>query len=94
MKERWEVEWPELTHSAKLRRKRDPEGYEHDRDSDEQAHAEVFATEAEARTYARKIVNSKKTVYGYATITHQRLEPIEGTLLNDWENVDEPEYVE
>ena len=53
-----------------------------------------FEDETIARAYAQSLVTRKKTVYGYAILIKQRLEPIEGTLLNDWENVDEPEYVE
>ena len=92
--ERWEVEWWDFTRSAKLRRKKDPDGYEHDRDSDEVAVCRFFDMEDEAREYARHVVETKKTVYGYATLIKQRLEPIEGTLLNDWENVGEPETIE
>lgn len=99
-KERWEVEWQELTDTAKARYAADPQAYDHDRDADEVNVAEVFTTQKAALARARVVVDTKeangqpKTVYGTAVVSHQRLTRVEGTTLWDWENVDEPEYVD
>lgn len=94
VRERWEVEWYELTAKAEARRNADLDTYEHDRDADEEACCQYFKTKEAAQRYARKVVDSRKTVYGYATVTHQRVMPVPGTTLEEWDSVDEPEYVE
>lgn len=93
-RERWEVEWQALTPAASARMAADPNGYDHDRDRDEDTLHEVFVNEKKARAFARATVDAKATVYGHVIITHQRLEKIEGTQAWDWENISEPEYVE
>jgi hypothetical protein len=90
---RWEVEWFELTAAAKKRREAN-ENYEYEPDRDVTATFETFDTKAAAHRYARKLVDSYGTAYGAATVTKQRLEPVEGTQSFDWENVGEPEYVD
>lgn len=93
-RERYEVEWWVLTPSAQARRDADPARYEHDRDRDEQSLFKNFLKHSDAHAFARDVVDSGETVYGHATVTHQRLEKVEDTTLWEWENVSEPEYVE
>lgn len=89
-RERYEVEWQELTEGGKIRHL--DADYEHDRDRDEQNVVEVFHTLEKARERAKQI--RKRSFYGVATIQLQRYLPIEGTVHYDWEPIGEPEYVE
>jgi hypothetical protein len=93
--ERFEVEWQELTASAKSRYGTDGEGYEHDRDNDEVCVAETFATREEAMAFARRVVDDRKTVYGAATVVRQRVQWfVEEDRVAEWADVEEPEYVD
>lgn len=89
---RWEVEWYELTPSAKKRHE-NPD-YEHDRDRDEVAVTKVFKTEAAAKRFARKVVDSYLTVYGNALVTKQTVDWfVEEDKVAEWVNVGEPEEI-
>lgn len=89
---RYEVEWWELTESAK-RRRQDPD-YEPDRDRDEQAMFHAFPHEIDAQIFARDVVRKGLSIYGHATVTKQRLVPIEGTSGYEWEPIGEAEYID
>lgn len=90
---RWEVEWSELTAKATKQREENPH-HDHNPDEDEVTLAKVFATQKAAKSYARKIVNSGVTTYGYATVVKQELQQIEGTIYMDWEDVGEVEHID
>lgn len=92
--ERWEVEWQELTDAARKARAADPKR-EHDRDRDECDFVEYFKSQAEAQAYARQVVDMYRTVYGVATVTQQRAEPMEDMPgIGEWNNIGDPEYVD
>jgi len=92
-KRRFEVEWQELTASAKKRHKL-PD-YDHDRDRDEVSVVRHFDTKEAARAFARKTVDAYKTVYGSATVEEQVLEVSDlRDGVGEWAEVGEVEYVD
>jgi hypothetical protein len=89
---RYQVEWFELTKGAKKRFDADP-NYEHDHDRDEIAVVQYFKTQAEAETFAQKVVSEMETVYGCATVTKQVVDwYVEEDRVAEWTDVDEPIY--